>query len=405
MNLFSRFAPIVGPVAVLAVWLAASLPAALAHTGPAAVITGVITSTAISLQGNPTTLESPPSFGAEPLNSPANGSTLTDPRPAFDWDDAGGSVLTYTLLITTPGGGVITRTTATSAYTPTFSLPGNGLYRWTVQAANSAGGSGTVAPYTFTLNATWRVFLPVVQKAPTCPKSSGNLYDLIPFLGPAADRPGPEHADLNLALRGYSETTAPMVLVDYNGSTDPAAPQLAGILNGYPGITKVFRVNDWIWQSYPSPGYRGGPITKYAVTLMEMPAAFGTPLSFPRRGPEIYGGGYKAMVLYAEETRLTLGYTRDDTVASGYAVHLEDICVDPNLLALYRAQTDSAGWHVTGQLPALKDNQLIGTAFLSGVRVAIRDRGSFMDPRSQKDWWVGYSVGLEIQQSHDTSSK
>ncbi len=408
MNLFSHIAPAFVTITVLAGWLgfsSGSLPAASAKTVPAAaVVTGVLTSTTFTQTGMQPQ-ETPPLFGADPLNSPASGSTITEPRPGFDWDDASGTVLTYTLLITTPGGGVITRATSTSAYTPTSSLPGNGLYTWTVQAANAISSSGYVAPYTFTLSTTWRVFLPVVQKMPSCPATSGNSYGVIPFIGPRADRPGPEHADLNLTLRGYSETTAPMVLVQYDGPTDPNAPQLDGILNGYPGISRVFRVNDWIWQSYPSPGYPGGPITKYDVTLMELPAAFGAPLSIPDRVPDIYPGGYKAMVLYAEETRLTLGFTRDDTVANGYAVHLEGICVDPNLLALYRAQTDSAGWHTTGNLPALKQDQPLGTAFLSGVRVAIRDRGEFMDPRSRKDWWMNYSAGLEIQKSHDTSSK
>jgi hypothetical protein len=94
--------------------------------------------------------------------------------------------------------------------------------------------------------------------------------------------------------------------------------------------------------------------------------------------------------LYAEEQRLTFGYTRRDTVANGYAVHLENICVDPNLLALYRAQTDAGGWHVTGQLPALRNNQALGTALSGEIKVVIRDRGAFMDPRSRKDWWRGY---------------
>jgi hypothetical protein len=96
------------------------------------------------------------------------------------------------------------------------------------------------------------------------------------------------------------------------------------------------------------------------------------------------------MVLYAEEQRITLNYTRRDTVANGYAVHLENICVDPNLLALYRAQVNAEGWRATGRLPALRNNQALGTALGSELKVAIRDRGAFMDPRSRKDWWQGY---------------
>jgi hypothetical protein len=64
--------------------------------------------------------------------------------------------------------------------------------------------------------------------------------------------------------------------------------------------------------------------------------------------------------------------------------------VDPNLLALYRAQVDAGGWHVTGQLPALRHNQPLGTAFGAEIQAAIRDNGTFMDPRSHKDWWKGY---------------
>ena len=105
------------------------------------------------------------------------------------------------------------------------------------------------------------------------------------------------------------------------------------------------------------------------------------------RGPQIYSGGFVAMVLYAEEQRITLGYTRKDTVSTGYVVHLENVCVDPNLVALYKAQMDAAGWHATGHLPALRNNQPLGTALGQELRVAIRDAGTFMDPRSGKDWW------------------
>jgi hypothetical protein len=272
------------------------------------------------------------------------------------------------------------------------------------------GGQFATPALTFTEEYTWHLFLPIIKKNPSCPATSTQSFITVPILGAAADRPGPQHADLNLALRGYSETDAPKPLVSYNGGTDPDAPQLAGLFDPEPNptespiISAVFRVNRWEWTgSYPDPGHVGTPITDWPVTLIELPAEFGTPLYIPERGPELYTGGYKAMVLYAEERRITLNYTRDDTVANGYTVHLENLCVDPNLLALYRAQTDGMGWHTTGGLPALKNNQRIGTAFVGGVRVAIRDRGTFMDPRSGKDWWVGYPTSLEIQRSHDTS--
>ena len=142
-----------------------------------------------------------------------------------------------------------------------------------------------------------------------------------------------------------------------------------------------YRVYDWDWAN----NRRGDPIATWEVTLLGMKTAPGELIYLPYFGGEIYYPGYKAMVLYAEDTRITLVFTRKDTVAEGYAIHLEDICVDPNLLALYR-QMDSQG---RGYLPALKQKQAFATARGSEIKVAIRDTGSFMDPRSRKDWWQG----------------
>jgi hypothetical protein len=92
------------------------------------------------------------------------------------------------------------------------------------------------------------------------------------------------------------------------------------------------------------------------------------------------------LVLYAESNRITLGYTREDSVANGYAVHLENVCVDPNLLALYQSS------NATGRafLPALREDEVLGTAGSGQVLVAVRDRGVFFDPRSRLDWWQGF---------------
>lgn len=103
----------------------------------------------------------------------------------------------------------------------------------------------------------------------------------------------------------------------------------------------------------------------------------------PSRGADIYQGTYRALVLYAEERRITLKYTREDRVVAGYTVHLENVCVDPNLLELYR-ESDSRG---RASLPALRNGETLGVAAGGEILVAIRDAGSFMDPRSRKDWW------------------
>jgi hypothetical protein len=78
-------------------------------------------------------------------------------------------------------------------------------------------------------------------------------------------------------------------------------------------------------------------------------------------------------------------YTREDSVANGYTVHLEQFCVDPNLLALYQAD-NGAG---RGSLPAVHNGEQVGTTLYNQVLVGVRDRGEFADPRSRKDWWRG----------------
>ncbi len=338
----------------------------------------------------------PLAISAPTLTTPANGATVTNThRPMFDWLDVSGAV-SYTLQITgeynftlSAQAASVEITTSVSSYTPAQNLP-NSVYTWTVQAHNGGQVSGYAAPYTFTLQTPWRAFLPFVQKSPACPATSGAGFGVIPIEGgPARDHLPHLHGYLNLSLRGYSVTNAPKSLVDYAGSPDASAPQLDGLFNpdNYPGISAVYRVNSWDWGG--GDGYPGGPITDWPVTMLGLPTTFGQAIYIPERVPEIYGGGYKAMVLYAEEKRITIVYTRRDTVADGYTVHIENVCVDPNLLAGYRAQLDGQGWH-TNNLPALRSNQALGTAFGSEIQVVIRDKGSFMDPRSRLDWWKAY---------------
>jgi hypothetical protein len=108
-------------------------------------------------------------------------------------------------------------------------------------------------------------------------------------------------------------------------------------------------------------------------------------LAAPSRGAEIHPGGYIVLVLYADEGRITLKYTREDNVISGYTVHLENLSVDQSLLELYR-NANAAG---RGELPGLTNGQILGAALGNEVLVAIRDCGTFLDPRSKKDWWQG----------------
>ena len=221
----------------------------------------------------------------------------------------------------------------------------------------------------------------------SCADSSGASFTTVPIAGGGISYPDSEHADLNLSLRGYSPTDVTAALFDKDGPVDDDPPQLAGIFADYraPVFGQAYRVNDWNWNCGGS-GCRLGPLDHVAATLITLAAGAGEALGIPHRRAQIYGGGYKALVLYAEPTRITLGYTRDDSVANGYTVHLEGICVDPDLVALYRS-SNAAG---RGFLPALREDEVLGTAPNSSILVAVRDRGVFFDPRSRLDWWQGF---------------
>lgn len=248
--------------------------------------------------------------------------------------------------------------------------------------AQEGSPNNTVPPTSVTL------YLPVVfgRPLPACPLTSDRVYELIPVDGPPTDHPDELHGDLNLSLRGYTLVSATLGLIDINGPTDGDPPQLAGIFSDdrTPAFTSAHRIYGWDW-SCGTDGCASPELTPQEVSLLGLAVETDEILSFPSRRAEIYGGGFKVLVLYASENRITLGYTRHDSVAPGYAVHLESICVDPNLLTLYRqANTDGRG-----NLPGLHNGDVLGTARTGEVLVSVRDRGDFMDPRSRKDWWRG----------------
>ena len=225
----------------------------------------------------------------------------------------------------------------------------------------------------------------------TCPTASAQSYHLIPMTGVDLTHPAPVHGDLNLAQRGYTRGAAQPQLLDLAGPIDGDAPQLAQLLVGNPSpqMANFYQVADWQW-SCGAHGCRGQPLSSPEVTLLGLQTQLGAVLQAPERQASIYrdneGHDFVAVVLYAEAGRLTLAYTRDGSVANGYVVHLEQLCVDPHLVQRY----DEADRGGRQQLPALQHRQPLGTAAGIEVQVAIRDRGAFLDPRSRKDWWHGY---------------
>lgn len=226
------------------------------------------------------------------------------------------------------------------------------------------------------------LYVPTVLQGVVCEPIPWVSYNTLSVYPPPTDRPAEQHADLNLALRGYVPTVAYLGLVDYGGPTDVRAPQLAGLFSDQrtPVFSAAYQVYAWNW----SCNCRGQPIGNPPVTLIGMLSTPGELLFVPDSGYTI-GDGYEVLVLYASAERITLKYTREDNVVYGYSLHVENICVEPKLLALYQT------WNAAGRqrLPALRAGQPFGRARGSLVGVAIRDTGSFMDPRSRKDWWQG----------------
>jgi len=244
-----------------------------------------------------------------------------------------------------------------------------------------AGGRGGATPLRSSGAFTTYLYLPLVMGFDPCAPIPGESYGVLEVPPPSTDRPAEEHADLNLRLRGYELTGAFKGLVDYSGGTDPNAPQLPGLFadDRTPAFSSVYQVHHWDWPT----NSQGPVITNPAVTLAGFAVAPGETVHVPSSGYDI--GGYEVLVLYASAGRITLKYTREDNVVQGYTLHVENVCVEPTLLALYQVWNDVG----RGSLPALRAGQPFGRALGSEIGVAIRDNGTFLDPRSRKDWWQG----------------
>lgn len=228
---------------------------------------------------------------------------------------------------------------------------------------------------------------PIPTSAPppiACPQTSTRTYDTIGIIGPAETRDVPTHPDINVTVRGYSSVNELKSLFRIHLPLEPVDPPQLSTMADFPrqpGVVGTYRVNHWDWGSM-----RAGPaITVPPVTLAGIEVTPGMAIKAPRSGYHI-GEGKAVMVLLAQSNRITLKYTREDSIAAGYAVHFEDICVDPNLVSLYN-QMDAQG---RTYLPALRAEEVLGVARTHEVKTALRDTGSFMDPRELEGWWEEY---------------
>jgi hypothetical protein len=319
-------------------------------------------------------------FQAGPGGSPpaTRTVTVTEHCAAFDWEvSVGAPWLRAQAAGSTIQVGVNVSGLITGVYSSTVTISPTGV----------SGVPAALVPVQLTIAPsgvmTHTIFLPLVSRQPPqpdgCEPIPGVTYATLSVNGDPTDRPAAEHADLNLALRGYELTDAYLGLVDYGGG-DPSAPRLNTLFadGRVPAFPAAYQVYDWDWGC----NCRGALLTEWPVTLIGMGTAPGEILHLPDSGYDI-GSGYEALVLYATEERITLKYTREDNVVRGYTIHVENVCVEPTLLALYESWNDAG----RGRLPALRGGQPLGRARGGEIRVAIRDNGTFMDPRSLRCWW------------------
>lgn len=268
---------------------------------------------------------------------------------------------------------------------------------------------GVATPTLIDFTPTAYVYVPAVIRQPTptpiCPVTSDRQYSQgIAFQYELDDpvRPASTHPGKNLEMRGYSLNTDPNLrreLIDYGVGDPTPPPQFATMFEPYrvPELTSFYQVHHWIWAVSPDPGVPADPIENPPVTALGLGIVPGEEIRVPTSGYDI-GGGMEVLVLYADEDTVALRYTRDDSSGSpGYTVHIDNICVDPNLVALYETLDDPYGPRYvyvppenrpyTYDLPTLPAGKVIGVAKEEEMVVAIVDTGTFLDPRSCNDWW------------------
>jgi hypothetical protein len=228
-------------------------------------------------------------------------------------------------------------------------------------------------------------YLPVVTSTIdiNCDTAVSN-YDTIYTVGSPYGGDPATNIEFNLGYRGYERTSKPRKLVTLGPVHDTKAPQFNTIFanNRLPTFSNTYQRYRWI---------DGRPVdtkSSWEVTVLGLATTPGEVLRLPDSGYDV-GGGNDARILYASEQRLTLKYTGEDNIVSGYTVYIEGICVDPDLLALYNAL------HAAGRkrMPAAPGGTPLGRALGNEIKVAVRDTGHFLDPRSCNDWWQAHNSG------------
>lgn len=186
-----------------------------------------------------------------------------------------------------------------------------------------------------------------------------------------------ENPDFNIYIRGFDCEQAVSSLGSIGGPIDRNAPRAYTALNRDKSQVKIshtYKVRDWNWNS----NTRGNWLSARGLGLQTIKDQLvHTPMTTSAYRP----GGMQAFVLHATPTSIALKYTQEDNVVFGYTIHLTGLCVDSNLIQLYKQNL--AGTNRVYLSPF----QVVGKSLGREVQIYIRDTGSFMTPIHANHWW------------------
>ncbi len=208
-------------------------------------------------------------------------------------------------------------------------------------------------------------------------------------------RPGSvaEDTDVNLDARNKPKlvTDQPKTLVDVGGPTDDAAPQFSTLF----GPTLEFnpKIAD-VYQLYLNDGKTLIPYdisSNQGVTQIELKTD--NPVLAPALDYDLGGDILHYAILYINEKTgtITLKGTPEDNAVRGYTIHITGLeKIDPEIVKKYNESNDL---YNRTKLAAISCGYPVGTPKNQGgikgktFRIAIADTGTFIDPRTRKDWW------------------
>lgn len=238
-----------------------------------------------------------------------------------------------------------------------------------------------LAVFTFVIiiGAVWRSIITTRAEDPNVCAPNGTMKILGPACGPQANI----HPDINIKLRGFQRTDGVMNVIDLGSlstDVDPKHPNIDTLFDNPLEHAIVGLYNVGVWE-----GKNTGIYTDW-VHLVGFSVFPTDNIRVPTSGYDL-GCGFEVMVLFADENSITIKYTLDDNMVSGYGIHILGIKVREDIVAKYKA-ADLAG---RKELPVLRAGEILGHPAEAAIWVSVRDTGAFLDPRSCQDFWTNCS--------------